>query len=216
MLYWTGHQLRPSASHFNNAFLFTFPTAIVPNLFEQAFATAVEQYDALRTIIKEVDGVPQQQVLPKPPSPLAFVDLSHEPNSAAALILWQQQRVRLSFQPDRCLYDSVLVKLHDTHFVWFFNQHHLITDASSFFLIANNVLRKYACLLRDEHLPQEEKPAFNKYATTEQRRRASSRAEKSRIFWQEKLVNKPEQLRFYGRSRHKKSNQVRRWLHNLG
>ncbi|MCP4420181.1 MAG: hypothetical protein GY805_26550, partial [Chloroflexi bacterium] len=47
-------------------------------------------------------------------------------------------------------------------------------------------------------------------------RRASSRAEKSRIFWQEKLVNKPEQLRFYGRSRHKKSNQVRRWLHNLG
>ena len=82
LLYWVGHQLRPSAAHFNNAFAFTFTTTLDLHLFQQAFAIAVAEHDVLRTIFHEQDGIPQQQVLGQPPSALELVDLSTEPDLA--------------------------------------------------------------------------------------------------------------------------------------
>lgn len=216
LLYWIGHQLRSSAVHFNNAFSFAFTTPICPQLFQQAFATAVCQYDALRTVILEQDGIPQQHVLDKLPAPLGFVDLSAEADPEAAAVAWQQQQVQRPFQLNRCLYDSVLLKLNNHQFTWFLNEHHLITDASSFFLIAETVLREYEGLQREEPLAGTEKPTFARYAASLLKQQNSSRAEKSRLFWQEKLSQKPEPLHFYGRSPLKISEQVQRWTYNLG
>ena len=216
LLYWIGHKLRPSAAHFNNAFLFTFPTAIDSRLFKLAFGTAVQQYDALRTIIEEVEGAPQQRVLPDVPTELAIVDLSRESDPTTALVSWQQRRVQHAFLLAHCLYDSALIKLNDDRFAWFLNQHHLITDASSFFLIANSVIQEYSHLLEGSHLPPMEKPSLAQYLAAQQRYRASSRAAKSQTFWQEKIAHKPEPLQFYGRSPHRHSSQVQRWTHNLG
>ncbi|MAT98239.1 MAG: hypothetical protein CL608_13930 [Anaerolineaceae bacterium] len=216
LLYWIGHRLRPSAAHFNNAFSFTFSVSLDPELFQEAFATAVHQYDALRTVFQEHRGIPQQHVLPQPPAQLIFVDFSHEPAPQAAAEKWQQQRVQRPFQLNRCLYDSALLKLADRQFVWFLNQHHLITDASSFFLIAETVLQAYTALRRGEALAWTERPAFARYVATVQQQQSSSRAAKSRAFWQEKLHQRPEPLRFYGRSPQKSSGTVQRWTHNLG
>jgi thioesterase domain-containing protein/acyl carrier protein len=215
-IYWTGCKLRPSATLFNNAFLFTFHSAIDPQLFIQAFATAVEQHDALRAIITEENGFPQQEILPEPPADLTFVDLSSEPDPAAALLAWQQQRVQRPLLLDRCLYDSALLKLNDTRFAWFLDQHHLITDASSFFLIANAVMQAYDVLLQGSVPNAAEKPSFAAYAAAQHRFAASSRAAKSHDFWQEKIDHKPDVLHFYGRSPHKISDRVKRWTYNLG
>ncbi|MCC6604159.1 MAG: hypothetical protein IT327_13175 [Anaerolineae bacterium] len=215
LLYWVGHQLRPSAAHFNNAFTFTFTTSLDPHLFQQAFAIAVAEHDVLRTVIHEQDDIPQQQVLDKPPTVLGIVDLSAEPDPTRAAQTWQQQRVQRPFQLTHGLYDAALLKLNETHYLWFFNQHHLITDASSFFLIAETVLANYDALRHGEALPQGQKPAFAQYAATLKRQLGSSRAAKSQTFWQEKVAQKPESLHFYGRSPQKLSNQVRRWIHQL-
>jgi thioesterase domain-containing protein len=214
-LYWIGHRLRPFATHFNNAFSFTFTTPLCPELFTEAFATAVSQYDALRTIIQEPHGMPQQVVLLEPPASLACVDLSHEPDPAAAAERWQATRVQRPFTLDRCLYDSALLKLADSHFVWFLNQHHLITDASSFFLIAESLLTHYDSLRQGRPLVPAAKPTFDRYAASLQRQQASDRAAKSHAFWQEKVAQKPEPLRFYGRSSTKTSSQITRWTHPL-
>lgn len=216
LLYWIGHQLRPSATHFNNAFSFTLSVPVVPQFFQQAFATAVCQYDVLRTVIREQDGIPQQDVLAEPPARLLFIDLSTEANPQAAADNWQQQRVQRPFQLDRCLYDSALLKLGDYQFVWFLNQHHLITDASSFFLIVETTLAHYEDLRHGEQLTQDEKPTFARYAASLQKQQASSRAAKSRNFWQEVLAQKPDPLYFYGRSPQPTSGRVQRWTHNLG
>jgi thioesterase domain-containing protein len=149
------------------------------------------------------------------PAQLAFVDLSHEADPKAAAVNWQQQRVQRPFQLDRCLYDSVLLKLADHQYIWFLNQHHLITDASSFFLIAKTVLGHYQSLRCGELTAWDEKPTFARYAASLQQQQASSRAAKSRSFWQEKLAQKPEPLCFYGRSPHKTSGEVQRWVHTL-
>ncbi len=215
LLYWVGHQLRPSAAHFNNAFAFTFTTTLDLHLFQQAFAIAVAEHDVLRTIFHEQDGIPQQQVLGQPPSALEIVDLSTEPDPAEAARTWQQARVQRPFQLTHCLYDAALLKLSETHTIWFFNQHHLITDASSFFLIAETVLSHYDALRHGEELPLGQKPSFVQYAASLKRPLGSSRAAKSQVFWQEKVTHKPEQLLFYGRSPQKLSHHVQRWVHNL-
>lgn len=216
MIYWTGYKLRPSATHFNNAFLFTFHTAINPQRFAQAFAAVVAQYDALRTIILEENSLPQQQILPEPPSNLLFVDISFEADPTAALLAWQQQRIQRPFLLDHCLYDTALLKLDDIQFAWFLNQHHLITDATSFFLIANAVMDAYDALLHGNAPQTVKKPSFAAYAAAQHRFAASGRAVKSAEFWQEKIANKPDGLHFYGRSSHKSSDRVKRWTYNLG
>lgn len=215
LLYWVGHQLRPSAAHFNNAFAFTFSTAIDPHLFQQAFATAVTEHDVLRTLIHAPEGVPQQQVVTLPPADLTIIDLSTEPDPGEAARTWQQQRVQQPFRLDRCLYEAALLKLSEACFIWFFNQHHLITDASSFFLIADTVLAHYDALRHGEELPRGQKPAFAQYATALKRQLGSSRAARSQAFWQEKVTQKPEPVHFYGRSLHKTSSRVHRWAHRL-
>lgn len=215
LLYWVGHQLRPLAAHFNNAFAFTFTSALDPHPFQHAFATAVAEHDVLRTIIRQRDGIPQQHVLDLPPAALIFIDLSAEPDPGDAAQTWQQQRVQRPFQLDHCLYDAALLKLNETNFVWFFNQHHLITDASSFFLIAETVLAHYDALRYGEQLPLGEKPSFAQYATALRRQMGSSRAAKSHAFWQEKVAQKPEPLHFYGRSITKTTSRVHRWIHPL-
>ena len=216
LLYWIGHRLRPSSAHFNNAFSFTFAVPIDPQLFQAAFATAVRQYDALRIVIQEQRGVPQQHVLPEPPAQLDIVDFSHEADPRTAAENWQRQRVQRPSQLNRCLYDSALIKLGDRQFIWFLNQHHLITDASSFFLIAEAVLQSYEALYQGEVPTPAERPTFARYAAAVKRQQNSSRAAKSRAFWQEKLGQKPEPLCFYGRSPRKSSDKVQRWTHNLG
>lgn len=214
-LYWIGHQLRPSATHFNNAFSFAFATPICPELFIQAFAAAVCQYDALHTVIEERDDQPQAIVLPEQPVELDFVDLSDAPDPEAAAERWQATRVRQPFTLDRCLYDAALLKLAEAKYVWFLNQHHLITDASSFFLIAESVLAQYDNLRQGQPLVPAPKPTFARYAASLRRQQQSSRAEASRRFWQEKLAQKPDPFRFYGRSQTKRTSQVARWTYQL-
>lgn len=215
-LYWIGHQLRPFATHFNNAFSFTFHAPLCPDWFAQAWETAVYEHDALRTTFIEVDGVAQQHSLPAPPAALAVVDLSGAAEPVAAAREWQQQQVQRPFTLNHCLYDTALLQLAANQFVWFLNLHHLITDAASFFLIADTVLGHYDNLRRGLPQPPLPKPTFARYAASLQRQQQSSRAAAAQAFWQEKLQQQPEPLRFYGRSAPKQTHHVSRWAHNLG
>ena len=215
-LYWIGHQLRPFATHFNNAFSFTFRSSLCPDWFAQAFGTAVCEFDALRTIFFEEQGVPQQCVLPSASVELAIVDLTDEPDPVAAAEQWQAVRVQRPFVINQCLYDTALLKLADDHFVWFLNQHHLITDASSFFLMAESVLGHYANLQQGTPQPPALRPPFSRYVASLEKQQQSNRADASRAFWQQKLAEKPEPLHFYGRSTRNHSHTANRWMYNLG
>ncbi|MEM9092767.1 MAG: condensation domain-containing protein [Cyanobacteria bacterium P01_F01_bin.53] len=59
---WLGQKLSPDAPLYNMAFLFTFSGELDPTHFQAAFQALVQRCDALRTVIEEVDGVPQQRV----------------------------------------------------------------------------------------------------------------------------------------------------------
>lgn len=118
------------------------------------------------------------------------------------------------FQLTHCLYDAALLKLSETHTIWFFNQHHLITDASSFFLIAETVLSHYDAWRYGEELPLGQKPLFVQYAASLKRPPGSSRAAKSTGVLAGESDPKARAAAFYGPFPAKLSNHVQRWVHN--
>lgn len=94
-------------------------------------AVTSDHDDPLRTVIIEANGTPHQRVTDDLPAPLEFIDLTAEANPDVALDLWVDRRRARSFALDTCLYDSVLLKLSDVRYAWYFSQHHIIMDVTS-------------------------------------------------------------------------------------
>jgi hypothetical protein len=98
---------------------FTFAGALDIEVFQGAFQAVVDHTDALRTVIEEVDGTPQQCVLPEQNYHVEFVDFSKAANPAAAYAQWLDTRRLTLFDLRARLFDSVLVTLAPEHFVWY-------------------------------------------------------------------------------------------------
>ncbi|GAB4267285.1 MAG: hypothetical protein Kow0080_09260 [Candidatus Promineifilaceae bacterium] len=200
-LYWVGQKLRPYSPIFNNIFTFTIPAAVNFDDFSRAFYRVVQASDALRTAVTEEAGIPQQQVQEGIPTPMVFVDLSTEPNPMEALQDWLNAVSQRPFTLDHCLYHTALIQTSPDTTIWYLNQHHLITDATSIFLIVEHTLRGYEAMQQGEPLPPLTLPTFASHLEGVKKLQQSSRALKAQQFWVERLSQPLPALSFYGRTR---------------
>ncbi|WP_420630858.1 condensation domain-containing protein [Candidatus Leptofilum sp.] len=211
MIYWVGQSLRPNTALFNVVVTFRWQAPVDEAIFAEAFAKIVEQSDALRTVIREEAGVPKRIVLDAPPQPLQLLDFSNEANPEEHWHQWVEKRRRQRLDLGKCAYDVVLVKLAEADYCWFVNQHHLVSDAASFYLVYDHVMAHYFGALESDQmgaLPQ--LPTFESFYEFEQGYRTSPRYQKSAAYWQKALADGVEPLKFYGRSPKKKSHNVQR------
>ena len=217
MIYWVGQSLRPNSPLFNVIVTFRLKLPLDESLFSDVFSFVAQQIDVLRTVIREESGVPQRIVLPKVPQPLEHLDFSGEPDPQTAFQLWLNARKQRALDLTVCAYDIVLIKLAEDDYFWYLNQHHLITDAASFFLIFDHVKDLYTKAQAVGVMPAElALPAFEQYVQFEKGYRSSPRYGKSAVFWQNKLsAAQLEPLKFYGRSSHKKSHNMQRVTYKL-
>src|SRR5262245_44660942 len=65
LLIYTGQQLFPDVLLYDAVWAIRLTNLDVP-AFEAAFATLVQSYDVLRTVVEETDGVPRQSVRERP------------------------------------------------------------------------------------------------------------------------------------------------------
>jgi thioesterase domain-containing protein/aryl carrier-like protein len=211
MIYWVGQSLRPKSPLFNVVVTFRLNVPIDRERFAQAFATVVRSSDALRTVIREDNGVPHRIILADPPKPLLLLDFSQEDDPEAHLQDWLVERSQRSIDFTVCAYDVVLIKLGDASYYWFTNQHHLVTDAASVFLVYDRVTDLYADSQLGGQLPDQiEMPSFEAYVEFEKGYRESPRYEKSAVFWRKRLADSLDPVKFYGRSPQKKSHRMQR------
>ncbi|GAB4262796.1 MAG: hypothetical protein Kow0080_00460 [Candidatus Promineifilaceae bacterium] len=207
LLYWVGQALRPDAPIFTGALAFTLSGPLDEARFRKAFAAVVAESDALRTIITiGVDGIPQQIVVDQMAVAMPLVDLSHADSPETAAKAWMQARIQQVPLLSQCLFDTVLLRLVDEKHIWFINQHHLITDAGSTYLLFERVARRYETAVSS--LP----PLFPfaDYVAYERAYLHSSLARKSAAFWEEKLAEPLPALRVFGKTPHKQSTAVTR------
>ncbi|MHC5027896.1 MAG: condensation domain-containing protein, partial [Planctomycetota bacterium] len=130
-LLWTGQQLHPDVPLYNMAFTFEIEGQLDADTFRAAFSTLIEQVEALRSVIRCVEGVPQQSVLDDFPFELDLIDLEAAGDPAAALAEWAQERCERMLDLEARTFDSALVRMGPDRWAWYLNQHHAITDAWS-------------------------------------------------------------------------------------
>jgi amino acid adenylation domain-containing protein/non-ribosomal peptide synthase protein (TIGR01720 family) len=115
-----------------------------------------------------------------------------------------------------CSFDSALIKLAPGRFKWYFNQHHILSDAWSTVLIYQQMARFYQ-LARKGRL--HETPVLNTYqAYVEYERefRQTDSYQQAQTYWHYKLAEPVDPVDFYGRQLSGKSVRVHRVDDQLG
>lgn len=197
-LLWTGQMLHPDSPVYNMAIGYEIAAVIDPAAFKAAFRTMVAGCDVLRTVVISDDATPRQKVLSLPDFDLQFIDLSDRPDPEAAYKMWSADRSTRVFDLSETLFDSALIKLAPAKFVWYFNQHHLVTDGWSLTVLHAEMSKLYN-LARNGQLPQEyETLPFADYLDFENRRKEELTDSPAAAYWQQKAENLPPPPRLYG------------------
>ncbi|MGH7794614.1 MAG: amino acid adenylation domain-containing protein [Candidatus Binatia bacterium] len=216
LLFWAGQKLRPEAPLYNVPYAFYLGGEIDRDHFQKAFQTLLNSSDALRTVIREIDGIPQQSVLPDFPYEMKFRDFSNLPDPGAAVQSWLKARCQVLFDFQRALFDCALTKLSDRQFVWFLNLHHIIADSRSIELIFHHVAQFYERSLAGCLEKTTELSAFKDYIEYEREYRRSPSSREAESYWKMKLAEPSEPLRFYGKNSDKRTTDSKKISCELG
>jgi amino acid adenylation domain-containing protein len=194
-LIWMGQKLNPNAPLYNMILAFDYESEIDIARFCRAFEHVVASSDALRTVVEEVDSAPMQRVLPSMSNAVEVVDLSNATNPQQAYAQWLESRRLRVFDLDKKLFDCVLVKLATNHFVWYLNQHHLITDGWSCGVVYKRVKDAYEGDLGIAQLEGQ----YHNYATHEREFRFSETLASAKKYWESKIAQPIEPIAFFDR-----------------
>ena len=99
-LIYAGQRMHPGMVLYNSVYTIRWPD-LEPQRFKLAWQRLVDSCDALRTVFEEVNGVPQQRVVPPFTTEVDCIDLSREKCSELALSKWIENRLRRPLVPYR-------------------------------------------------------------------------------------------------------------------
>ncbi|TYA74716.1 non-ribosomal peptide synthetase [Seonamhaeicola marinus] len=191
---WLTDKLNEGLPVNNDAYIFHIKGNLQKDVFEIAFNKLVEVSDALRIVFEEKDNTPFQKILPYAETNFDFLDFTD--TLQEDVNLWLNTRSNLVFDITKKLYDSVLIKLKPDHFIWFFNMHHLITDAASRSILFKRMSQIYEQLISSEEAIVVNENSFKTYLNFEQ----ESRETNAKIcqYWDDKVEGFGEALSLYG------------------
>lgn len=199
LVFWLGQKLNPDLPLYHMAVGLFIPKAIDHDAFFRAFQELINRCDALRTVIEMKDGVPQQRALEHLQYDPEFLDFSAEPDPDTAYRAWADERTQRLFNFEQRLFDCVLAKLADDHYVWYFSQHHIICDMFSFVIAVHYMSKLYDAALEGALDEVERLPQFADYIQHELSHRGALGDPAQRAYWENKLSREPDPISFYGR-----------------
>ena len=214
--YWMAQKLAPDQPQFNITALTTITGAVETHHFQQAFQETLNHTDALRIIIKETDGVPQQIIRPPFTYRLEVIDLSGSQDSESPLQTWLAERSAQPLDFTNRLFDTVLLKVQAKTYLWYWNAHHIITDGISNQLIYDRLRHFYQVAVDGLSAETTLYPAFQDYIAYEQQYQETAQYQTDQAYWQEKLAEPLEPLTFYGQSSTRKDLRTERVTYVLG
>ena len=187
ILLWLGQKLNPDSPLYNMVFSFTIQGKIDPVHFQRAFQALIAHSDILRLTITESDGIPHQTVAPTLNYSLPIIDFSTDTAPTQASQTWMQQRSTCLLNLQDCLFDAALLKLSSDRFIWYLNQHHLITDNWSVSLLYRRLQEYYGQSLTGTLATAADLPAYLDYAESQQQ----PAAWQAITHWQQKREHTP-------------------------
>jgi hypothetical protein len=214
LLIYTGQQLFPDTLLYDAVWAVRLTEIDVP-AFEAALATLVRSYDALRTVVDEMDGVPRQRVREAMPVALVHLDLRDraQPDAAEA---WMSERCQAPLDITQRVFDTALLRTGDAEHVWYLNVHHIVADGWAVDLIVQSLLRLYAQARRGETLVPLPATSFHEYARRERERARLPKYRQAEAYWRGRLSAPREMPRLFGHRPLTSTTSKRRLAIDLG
>jgi amino acid adenylation domain-containing protein len=218
LLFWFSQRFQPEVQlYFDRVIMaFTINLEIDPVHFQNAFQRLIDDSDAFRSVIYETDGIPQRKVLEHLEFALDNMDLSGQSDAQAAFDTWLQKRYRINQGSDTRLFDSALLKLGESRFVWYLNVHHIITDMWSEALIVRYMSDYYKLSLEGNLESRRPPSPFQDYVDFERGYRFSDDYISDESYWNRKLADSPNFNRFYSADSSAQTSRSRRVPYQLG
>jgi amino acid adenylation domain-containing protein len=209
---WTGQQLSPDVPLYNVVFTFELSGEIDLSLFRTAFQILADRSDSMRTVFASLDHIPQSRILDSISYKPEFLDFSHEENPTEHFKFWLNQRKKVNFDLAKPLFDSVLIKIGENKYQWYFNQHHLICDASGVAIQYKAFTKIYRRLSEGTVTADIAIPSFQNYIECEK----ANKSHLKRVYWEEQLKSVPNNLKLYGKNVKKATTLAKRVSISLG
>ncbi|NAS30798.1 amino acid adenylation domain-containing protein [Flavobacteriaceae bacterium R38] len=216
-LLWIGQKLAPSSPLYNMVMRYDIYGEIEVDFFKKAFEIVAQNSEALQFTFYEEKGQPYQKIKGEMPGEMMFVDHSQHQNPIETYNKWETERKKQLFDLSKCLYDSVLIKINAEHYIWYFNQHHLITDAWSKAVLFSKVSELYSKLLNKDQEVAVSIGPYRNFTAFEAKSQSESAYVKEKEFWKEKAQEHVTTLALYqNKTPKKQSTAATRHVVNLG
>ena len=201
-LLWTGQVLHPESPMYNMAMAFDIEGQIDTMAFRRAFQAMVSGSDVLRTVILMRQDMPYQVVRENLTNDLEIIDFSTSANPEIKLKNWLKNRSQQVFDIQYKTFDSALIKISERRFIWYFNQHHLVTDGWSLTILYQKMAELYKIALEhadpNKLIQAAQLPDFQNFIQYEKSIRSKPVHESVKQYWQKKLAAIPDLPRLYG------------------
>jgi amino acid adenylation domain-containing protein len=189
-LIYAGQRLHPGLVLYNSVYAIGW-RGLDPKRFRAAWQAFIDSCDALRTVVDEVDGVPQQRVLAPFPFEVECVDLRLEATPARQ---WIEGRLQRPIVLTERIFDTALLRTGEDDYVWFLHIHHIIVDGAAVQILIRRVTELYWGTLD----PTTAIPQFAAHAATVRAQRQTEKYHAARAHWLSALKQVPDTPHFYG------------------
>jgi amino acid adenylation domain-containing protein len=189
-LIYAGQRLHPGLVLYNSVYAIRWP-GLDPTRFGAAWQALADSSDALRIVVEEVDGVPQQRVLQQFPAEVESVDLRGTGTPAKR---WIEERLKRPLVLTERVFDTALIRISAEEYVWFLHIHHIVVDGAALQVLIRRVSEFYFNGTADRGAF----PQFADHAAAACATRQSTKYSAARTYWLEQLKNVPETPHFYG------------------
>lgn len=196
-LMWLSQESAPEVPLFNELNVFVVDGAIDRGLFDRAVQEVVDGTEALRTIVRRVNGLPRAEVLDHITASPGFIDMSGEFEPQAALERWARLHADSTIDIATKSFEMTLIKLSDSQYAWALLQHHLITDAQSIAIVFERVGDAYGRCVVDRQLESCGTSRYADYVDFVRSLRDTDQFAKSEAFWNARTSEPPDPLTFY-------------------
>ncbi|UAA37423.1 amino acid adenylation domain-containing protein [Paraneptunicella aestuarii] len=192
---WLMEQMDSSGASYIAGTAMTISGNISREAIEQAFATIVERHQVLRTVIREYDGQPMQQVVDNPEFNVGFTDLSAlDAGSQDQEILNMRREAKLSrFDLAQDVMLRVhLVKQSDTQHTLLLHMHHIVCDGWSIGLLMQEFNILYQAYSEQAEAKLPDLPVqYRDYASWQKAQLSGEKLDELAEYWTQRLADIP-------------------------
>lgn len=149
---WIGQQLDLSSALYNMAMACEIRGKLNEEAFGRAWDLLQEDLRRLGSRVELHNAEPVLIVEPKNIT-LEILDFSDTPLTDCDLQVWLDEAAGKPLRLSESLTHCTLIKNNDLHWIFFCNQHHLITDAGSFSIMWDQLLRLYEHIVNGDDRP---------------------------------------------------------------